>query len=55
MDALEALAHLAFRSDQGAAQLLKRLVRRRDLWFPQHIGEQAGDQGLAAFAEELGT
>ena len=55
MDALEALAHLAFRSDQGTAQLLERLARRRDVRVPQHIGEQAGDQGLAAFAEELGT
>jgi hypothetical protein len=55
VDAREPVAHLAFRCDQGTAQLLERLVLRRDLRVPQHVGEQTGDQCLAALAEKLGA
>ena len=55
MDAREQRTHVVFRGDEGAAQMLERLPLRGKGRVPEHIGEQAGDQALAAFAEELGT
>jgi hypothetical protein len=53
MDPLEQRAHLVLRGDERAAQLPERLALRRERGIPEHVGDQAGDQALAAFTEEL--
>ena len=55
MDAREPLAHLGFRRDEDAAQLLQRLLLSGERGVPEHVREQAGDQALAALPKELGA